>query len=140
MPVQLAQPGIRLTPGCVYIAPADRHLTIGPDSRFAFQDGRRVRGVLSSANPLFETAASVFRQRLVAVVLTGTGFDATDGVQRVRAFGGTVIAQDEVTSAYFGMPGAAIRTGAVNHVLPLDAIAPAIVGIVTGQAVSNAVL
>ena len=140
MPVHLAQPGMSLAPRCVYIAPADRHLIVNPDTRFAFQDGTRVRGVLSSANRLFETAAPVFRGRMIAVVLTGTGFDATDGVQEVKARGGIVIAQNEATSEYFGMPAAAIKTGVVDHVLPLNAIGPAIVGIVTGQAVTDAVL
>jgi two-component system chemotaxis response regulator CheB len=139
LPVTLALPGAPVAPGHIYIAPAENHLIVNGDLRFAFQDGTRVRGVLSSANRVLETAAPVFGQRLIAVVLTGTGFDATDGVQTVKAHGGTVIAQDEATSAYFGMPGAAIKTGLVDLVLPLDAIGPAIVGIVTGQAVSDAV-
>jgi two-component system, chemotaxis family, protein-glutamate methylesterase/glutaminase len=70
---------------------------------------------------------------MIAVVLTGTGFDATDGVQAVKAHEGMVIAQDEATSQYFGMPGAAIKTGVVDRILPLAAIAGALVGIVQGH-------
>jgi two-component system chemotaxis response regulator CheB len=139
LPVTLALPGTAVAPGHIYIAPAEHHLIVNDDLRFALQDGTRVRGVLSSANRLFETAAPVFRGRMIAIVLTGTGFDATDGVQAVKASGGIVIAQDEATSQYFGMPGAAIQTGVVDLVLPLAAIGPAIVGIVTGQAVPDAV-
>jgi two-component system chemotaxis response regulator CheB len=130
LPVTLARVGERLAAGCVYIAPAESHLLVTADRRFAFQDGVRIRGVLSSANRLLETAAPVFGARMIAVVLTGTGFDATDGVQAVKASGGTVIVQDEATSQYFGMPGAAIKTGVVDRVLPLDEIAGALVGIV----------
>jgi two-component system chemotaxis response regulator CheB len=132
MPVETATAGERLLPGVVYVARPDRHLTVTPDGRFAYVNGTRVRGVLSSANPLLESAAPVFQDRLIAVVLTGSGLDATDGVQTVKACGGTVIAQDEPTSLHFGMPGSAIRTGAVDRVLPLPSIAPALVELVGG--------
>ena len=55
--------------------------------------------------------------------------DGTDGVQTVKASGGTVIAQNEATSEHFGMPGSAMKTGAVDFVLPLEEIAPALVQI-----------
>jgi two-component system chemotaxis response regulator CheB len=133
LPVRTATAGAPLLPGAVYVARPDQHLTVDHERRFAYVDGSRVRGVLSSANALLESAAPVFRDRLIAVVLTGSGLDATDGVQAVKAHGGTVIAQDEATSLHFGMPGSAIRTGMVDHVLPLPSIAPALVEIVTAQ-------
>ena len=138
MPVQSATPGARLLPGVVYVARPDLHLTVDQECRFEYVDGTRVRGVLSSANPLLESAAPVFRDRLIAVVLTGSGLDATDGVQAVKTYGGTVIAQDQATSLQFGMPGSAISTGAVDQVLPLAAIAPALVEIVSGQSATSA--
>jgi two-component system chemotaxis response regulator CheB len=137
LPVQMAAAGTPLLPGRVYIARPDLHLRVDAERRFSYVDGTRVRGVLSSANPLLESAAPVFRDRLIAVVLTGSGLDATDGVQSVKAYGGTVIAQDQATSLFFGMPGSAIRTGAVDHVLPLAAIAPALVEMVTGFAATT---
>lgn len=125
--VKHAEAGERPVGGTVYLAPTDLHLTFGADETFAPIDGRRIRHVLSSANPLFESAASVFKERVLAVVLTGYGRDATDGVRAVRAMGGRIIAQDEATSTSFGMPGSAISTGAVDYVLPLSEIAPALV-------------
>jgi two-component system chemotaxis response regulator CheB len=119
-----------MEPGTVYVAPADLHLVIESDGALGFSNGRRIRYLLSSANPLFESAAR-FGGRVIAAVLTGSGYDATDGVQAVRASGGVVIAQDEATSAVFGMPRSAIATGAVAHVLPLAAIGPAIASLVT---------
>lgn len=131
LPVQTARAGERLLPGVVNIARPDMHLTVTPENRFEYVDGPRVQGVLSSANPLLESAAPLFNDRLIAVVLTGSGLDATDGVQAVKACGGTVIAQDEATSLHFGMPGSAIRSGAVDRVLPLGSIAPALIELVT---------
>ena len=133
MPVEIARAGEPLLPGVAYVARPDLHLTLTPESRFAYVNGVRVRGVLSSANPLLESAAPIFKDRLIAVVLTGSGLDATDGVQTVKACGGTVIAQDEETSLHFGMPGAAIRTGVVDRVLPLPPIVPALVELVSGR-------
>jgi two-component system chemotaxis response regulator CheB len=69
------------------------------------------------------------------VVLTGGGTDATDGVQSVKARGGLVIAQDEASSDVWSMPASAIRTGAVDYILPIDEIGPAIDDLVHGRPV-----
>jgi two-component system chemotaxis response regulator CheB len=129
LPVGVPRIGDTIRPGCVYVARADRHLMIDDRKRFAYRDGTRVRGVLSSANPLFASAADAFQHRVIGVVLNGSGSDATDGVQSVKARGGIVIAQDPRTAAYSGMPTAAVASGAVDRVLPLDAIAAALVEI-----------
>ena len=77
--------------------------------------------MLSSANPLFATAAQVLGP-VIGVVLTGMGQDGTDGVRAVKQAGGVIIAQDEATSEWFSMPRSAIATGLVDYVLPLDRI------------------
>ena len=79
-----------------------------------------------SVDRMFESAAKHFGQDLLAVVLTGMGDDGRRGVRAVREGGGTVIAESEETAVIFGMPQQAIRTGAVDAVLPLSEIAPAI--------------
>jgi two-component system chemotaxis response regulator CheB len=139
MPVVPATSGESISRGVVYLARPDRHLTVQPDRRFAYIDGTRIKFVMSSANPLLETAARTFEGRLIAVVLTGGGSDATDGVQTVKANGGIVIVQDEASSEQWGMPAAALRTGAVDYVLPLEAIGPAIEDIVNGRPVADVV-
>lgn len=133
MRVTTAQQGETIQPGVVYLARPDLHLTIVPDGRFAYVDGTRVRGLYSSANPLFESAAREFGDRTIAIVLTGSGIDATDGVQTVKARGGIVIAQDPKSAEFSSMPLSAVRSGAVDRVLPLEAIAPALVAITQGQ-------
>jgi two-component system chemotaxis response regulator CheB len=126
--------GLVLEPGRVYLAPPDMHLSVHADRKLELSDGRRIRGVLSSANPLFESAADVLGGRVVAVVLSGRGFDATDGVQAVRSRGGVVIAQDEATSDQFSMPRSAIASGAVDMVLPIERIGAALVELASSDA------
>jgi two-component system, chemotaxis family, protein-glutamate methylesterase/glutaminase len=127
LPVREARQGEVLQPSTVYVAPAHLHLVVDDDGTFDFRDGRRERHLLSSANPLLRSASSVLGPGVIAVVLSGCGFDATDGVQQVRERGGIVIAQDPADARHASMPRSAIATGSVSHVLPLAEIAPMLV-------------
>jgi two-component system chemotaxis response regulator CheB len=122
--VKTAEEGEVMRPGTVYLAPPELHLQVQTGGVCHLFDGRRIHHLRSSANPLFDSAADVFGGRLIAVVLTGSAHDGTDGVQSVKARGGMVIAQDEASSAAFGMPGSAIATGCVDQILPLEEIGP----------------
>ena len=106
-------------------------MIVTAERRIRLVDGPRIKRVRSSANPLFETAAAAFGDRLLAVVLTGGDGDGTDGVQTVAGAGGVVVAQDPRTAQARWMPESAIATGAVRHVLPLDEIGPYVVAKVT---------
>jgi two-component system chemotaxis response regulator CheB len=123
--------------GVVYIAPAGLHLSIAADRSFAFSDRHLIQRVLSSADPLFESAAAVYGERLIAVVLTGYGQDGADGIRAVGQASGTVLVQDEATSQAFAMPAAALATGEVDAVLPVSAIGPALIALVGGDGSSN---
>lgn len=126
LPVRRVEPNEPIRPGTVYLARQDTHLVVRPDLTFGLSNGRRIRQLLSSANPLFASAAREMGP-VIAVVLTGRGRDATDGVQAVKADGGTVIVQDEATAEFFDMPRSAIGTGSVDYVLPVDEIGPLLV-------------
>jgi chemotaxis response regulator CheB len=130
LPVAEALEGEVLQIGRVYLAPPDFHLVIRPDFTLAFTDGSLIHHLRSSANPLLASASAALGDKLIAVVLTGSGRDASDGVQAVKAAGGTVIAQTPETSEYAGMPRAAIESGAVDMILPLVEIGPALVRMV----------
>jgi two-component system, chemotaxis family, protein-glutamate methylesterase/glutaminase len=135
-PVLLAGQGEAIQPRHVYLAPSDSHLTVTPEQRFLSRNGTRIRFVRSSANPLLDSAAKVFAGRAIAVVLSGGGSDASDGVQVVKAYRGLVIAQDPATSPQASMPESAIRTGTVDYVLPVEAIGPALNDIIHERPVS----
>jgi two-component system chemotaxis response regulator CheB len=128
--VKQAEEGDRLQPSTVYIAPPDRHLLVNPDGSLSLSQSELVHFVRPSADLLFESVAASYRERAIAVVLTGTGSDGNMGVQAIKKMGGTVIAQDEQSAEFFGMPQAAIQTGSVDFILSLDEIAPALVTLV----------
>jgi two-component system chemotaxis response regulator CheB len=128
--VKQAEEDDRLRPGTVYIAPPNRHLLVDPDRTLSLSQSELVHFLRPSADLLFESVAAVFKDRAIAVVLTGTGQDGSTGVNAIKEMGGTVIAQDEQTSEFFGMPGAAIQTGSVDFILPLGEIPSALVTLV----------
>lgn len=123
LPVSEAQPGMRLRPGAVYIAKPGAHLLIDAHLRASLSGADPVHFVRPSVDLLFASVAERYGRRAIAVLLTGTGSDGATGVVAIKEHGGVVIVQDEASSAFFGMPGAAIATGAVDLVLPLDEIA-----------------
>jgi two-component system, chemotaxis family, protein-glutamate methylesterase/glutaminase len=128
--VKQAEEGDPLQPGNVYIAPPNRHLLVNPDGTLSLSQSELVHFVRPSADLLFDSVAASYKDRAIAVVLTGTGNDGTMGVQAIKKMGGTVLAQDEETSEFFGMPGAAIHTGTVDFIFPLPEIAAALVSLV----------
>ncbi|MBE1494259.1 two-component system chemotaxis response regulator CheB [Amycolatopsis lexingtonensis] len=129
-----ARDGDELTPGTVLVAPAARHLLVTPAARIGLLDAGALPPARPSADLLLATLAVTCGPRALAVVLTGRGTDAQAGIRAVARCGGTVFAQDEATSAQFGMPGAAILTGVVDTVLPLPEIAGAVRAHVTHPA------
>jgi two-component system chemotaxis response regulator CheB len=116
-----------LVPGHVYIAPGGRHLSVmrgGAGVVARLDDGPPVNFCKPSVDPMFRSASKVYGAGLVAVVLTGMGSDGASAAAAVAAAGGRVIAQDEATSVVWGMPGAAVATGACMAVLPVRDIGP----------------
>jgi two-component system chemotaxis response regulator CheB len=134
LPVKEAREGDKLEPGCAYIAPPNRHLLVNPDRTLSLTQTELVHFVRPSADLLFESAAASYKERAIAVVLSGSGKDGAMGVRAIKKMGGTVIVQDEKTSEFFGMPEAAQQTGMVDFVLPLHEIAPALQTLVNGAA------
>jgi two-component system chemotaxis response regulator CheB len=130
LPVIQAADGQNFRPGVVHVAPPDHHLLVDADGTLTLTRTELVHFVRPSADLLFESGAASFGRRVIGVVLTGTGSDGSLGVEAIKRRGGTVIAQDEETSDFFGMPGAAIEAGAVDFVLPLDQIAEALISLV----------
>ena len=127
--VREARDGDPLRPGQVLVAPTGFHLMVEAGMA-RLSDAPAVDTFRPSVTPLFVSAAEAYARRACCVVLTWMGRDGADGVRRLKKAGGHVIAQDEGTSAVFGMPRAAIETGAVDQVLPLDEIPRALAELV----------
>jgi two-component system chemotaxis response regulator CheB len=114
-----------LLPGRVYVAPADYHLLV-EDGHFELSIDAPVAFSRPSIDVVFESAAEAYGPRLVAVVLTGANSDGSEGLRRVKEQGGMTLVQDPATAERRTMPDAAIATGAVDRVLPVEAIAAVI--------------
>jgi len=133
LPVEHVEDETQLAPDHVYLAPPDHHLLVNRKGRATLTDSELVNFVRPSADLLFESVAAAYGDRAIAVVLTGSGRDGAMGVTAIKQRRGTVIAQDEGSSEFFGMPSAAIATGVVDFILPLDAIAPKLVTLMRGR-------
>jgi two-component system, chemotaxis family, protein-glutamate methylesterase/glutaminase len=124
--VEQARDGGSLNAGVVLVAPPAAHLIVDEGQTLRLDHSELVHYVRPSADVLLLSLAKNHVGPVTAVILSGTGIDGAAGAAAVRRAGGHVLAQDEATSEYFGMPGAAILAGGVDEVLPLDSIASAV--------------
>ncbi|MGP8199045.1 MAG: chemotaxis protein CheB [Limisphaerales bacterium] len=130
--VKQAHTGDVLNRGSVFVAPPNHHLSVVEDGRLELSSStaEKVHFARPSAEPLFASVAEIYKRRAIAVVLTGGDGDGSFGVQIIKERGGTVIAQDRPTSQDFSMPETSIKTGDVDFILPLTAIAPKLIELV----------
>lgn len=126
LPVAEARHGDRVTPGKVFIAPGDFHMrlvTYGGEVRIELDQAPPVNSCRPSVDTLFASVHAVYGGAVAGVVLTGMGQDGLQGVRMLKQDGATIIAQDEPSSVVWGMPGAVVRAGLADHVMPLDEVA-----------------
>ncbi len=133
-----ADQGDLVSPGKIYIARGDWHMEMVTDRlRNIPEDQRKVAVRLTQTPPenhcrpavdvLFRTAADIYGNGTLAVILTGMGSDGLEGCRKIRALGGTVLAQNQESSAVWGMPGAVVHAGLAHRVLPITGMAAEIV-------------
>ncbi|HVT28300.1 MAG TPA: chemotaxis-specific protein-glutamate methyltransferase CheB [Lacipirellulaceae bacterium] len=115
-------------PGRVYVAPADKHLTIRAGC-LKLDSGPPVSGQRPSGTILLRSMAEAFGRRAVGVVLTGMGDDGAEGLLAIHRAGGFTITEDASTAVVNGMPEVARTLGASSVTLPLDSIGTAIKGV-----------
>ena len=123
--------------GHVYLAPGDYHM------RIAVKGEKKVIGLdqeppenycRPAVDVMLRSAVAAYQSRVLLVILTGMGYDGRKGGEAVVASGGVVIAQDVATSVVWGMPGAVATAGLCSAVLPLDEVGPAVMRMVSGEA------
>ena len=123
LPVALAQEGESLETGRVLIAPADCHLMMQDDNTVHLRDGLEQEKHRPSGNVLLASLATSYASTGLGLVMTGMGSDGAQGLLEMRQAGALTFAQDEASSAVFGMPQAAGALGAVRQFVPLEEIA-----------------
>jgi len=99
----------------------------------ALDDGPLVNFCKPAVDPLFSSAAEVWGQKVLGLVLTGMGSDGLRGSQAIAAAGGSILAQDEASSVVWGMPGQVAHAGVCSAVLPLSEIAPRLLRLFAGE-------
>jgi two-component system chemotaxis response regulator CheB len=129
-----AYEGAIARPGVVLLAPAGRHLTLRRETEGAVVAHLDARPFDTPHRPsvdvLFQSAAEVFRDRVLGVVMTGMGVDGRHGAAWIKAQGGMIWTEAEETCIVYGMPRAVVEAGLSDQSAPLTTLAQAILGIV----------
>jgi len=125
-----AREGDEVGAGCVFIAPAGRHLTFRRDAAGRVRTHLDVQPIASlhrpSVDQLFKSAAEIFGGRALGVVMTGMGSDGREGAAWIKAKGGMVITEAEESCVVYGMPRAVVEAGLSDVSVNLSALVPAI--------------
>jgi two-component system chemotaxis response regulator CheB len=125
-----------LEPGRVCLAPGDRHLRVaraGAAWICRVTHDAPVNRHRPSVDVLFESCARLAGSAAIGVLMTGMGEDGARGLLAMRRVGARTLAQDDATSLVFGMARTAAELGAVEHLLPLDRLAPAALAMIQGR-------
>jgi len=127
--VKEAEEGDKLEPGLALVAPGDHHLLVkrmGGDYFVTLDDGEKVNRHKPSVEVMFDSLNMVSKGHCLAVMLTGMGADGAQSMVRLKKNGARTLAQDEATSVVWGMPGAAVKLGAVDRQVALQHMTQAI--------------
>jgi two-component system chemotaxis response regulator CheB len=135
LPVAHAVEDRALAPGTITIAPPDHHLTVRGE-RIRLSRGPQVNGHRPAVDPLFQTAASSMKNRVIGVILSGALDDGAAGTLEIKSAGGITIVQDPSDALYPGMPRSVLQLTEVDHILPASQIPNALVEL-AGQPVPD---
>jgi len=114
IPIQVIEDGMELKPDHLYLNPPQKFIELD-GNRFVLRE-KEDRKLSYPISKFFESLAVEFQFQSVAIVLSGTGSDGSDGIKHIKEHGGLVIAQDPETAKFDGMPNSAILTGAVDKI------------------------
>jgi two-component system chemotaxis response regulator CheB len=112
-----------VSPGNLYVAPADYHMLVECNGSIALSADEKVNSSRPAIDVLFESAARVWADRLACLVLSGANYDGAAGALLARSLGGLVVAQEPSTAAVPTMPQSVITRNAASYVLPPAGIA-----------------
>ncbi|MYM76084.1 chemotaxis-specific protein-glutamate methyltransferase CheB [Duganella sp. FT109W] len=124
MPVRAAEEGDELVAGTILIAKSNDHLTLDQNLRLRYDAHPKDYAYRPSVDVFFHCVAQHWKGEAIGVLLTGMGRDGAEGLLAMRRAGQTTIAQDQASSAVYGMPRAAAELDAAQMILPLSKIGP----------------
>lgn len=119
MQVLRAEDGMKIEPDCIYLIPPKKNMTVFHGSLF-LTDQIHNHVINLPIDIFFRSLAEDFGDKSVGVILSGTGSDGTLGIRAIKGTGGMVMAQDDHSAKFDGMPRSAIATGMVDYVLPAE--------------------
>ncbi len=125
IPAMEAVHGMSLEKNCIYLAPGDYHLKLQgtqTQTTLVLDQGPQINSVRPAVDPLFASAASIYKEKCLGIVLTGMGADGKVGAEEIKKCGGAVVIQSEATCVVFGMPGAVFAVGAFDRISTPDEI------------------
>jgi two-component system chemotaxis response regulator CheB len=115
-PTQEVEDKDAITPGTIYLAPADYHLLIEHDRTFSLDYSEKINFSRPSIDVTFESAAEVYGRGLVAILLSGANEDGTNGLMAVKRAGGTVVVQNPDTAQMPFMPHYALTHLPIHYI------------------------
>ncbi len=119
--------------GVVYLAPPDYHLLVEADNSLALSLENRVNYSRPSIDVLFSSAAEVYLEGLIGVIMTGANSDGAEGLARIKECGGLAVVQAPETAEVNVMPLAAMEVVAVDYVVPLERLGRFLNSLAMGQ-------
>lgn len=131
--VRVAEEGSKIVAGHVYVAPDERHLIVRSAKHFGAEDSPPVEGHKPAATVMLASLARVLGSAATGIVLSGIGQDGVAGLRELRARGALTLAQDQDSSAVYGMPRAAIESGAAQRALDPAGLARAVANAIGAQ-------
>ena len=127
IPCHEGEQDMAIEPGHAYVAPGGFHMEIVREDgklKINIDDGAQINYCKPSIEPMMESAINVYGNKVLGIMLTGMGHDGIEGFKVLADKGGAIIAQDELTSVVWGMPGAVALAGIATDVMPIHEIGP----------------
>jgi two-component system chemotaxis response regulator CheB len=124
MPVSEAEERMKPVPGHVHIAPSGYHLLLERNGQYALSVDGRVEYSRPSIDVLFESAADLWQDRVLGLIMTGANADGAQGLEYLRKRGGLAVVEHPSTATVSTMPAAALERAGADYCLPLPELAP----------------
>lgn len=137
LPVDVAKDGAEFRAGCIFVAPADRHLSIDRAGHIHLDQSARVHFSRPSIDVMFQSLAARFQEQAIGILLSGSAHDGTVGMQAMHQAGALTIAQQPDTAQFRSMPDSAIQAGVVDLVLRPSEIGEMLNSLCAGMAHAN---